>query len=348
MMGSIGFGLFLFTPQPVRFMKYFVTVLLVLIIMLTQSCGLSRKYRDAESMNYSQAEEINLLQHQLDESRLLSDDLTERLNLKNEEYQEIYENYLILSEQGKETRASNDKSIHDPEPVKMGYMEYPEYQPAKYIPYKGVDSLKETRMKFNSGNVAFYCPRKVNYKETFTAIGFITDVISDKEIKAKLTKRVKEVELDSAGVELSDDKILIEKIRYYKLIELRLDPASNGSFEIIKVHLEDKQEVNDEMEGWQWNITPVSNQKDQKLVLKVIVYDESGKVDSVFNKTRFVEIEVSSFAFFRNTKLLFVENPEWAYGSVILPFITFLFGMYQKRKKTKAGQEEEPAKVGTA
>ncbi|MHC1775006.1 MAG: hypothetical protein AB9834_06275 [Lentimicrobium sp.] len=323
-------------------MKKYSLFLLVLIVQLMQSCGLSRDCRDAKSLSSSQAEEIS---HQ----RLEYEDLLQRFSLisedmakQKEENQVLYKDYVQLSEQLKEAVEVNEKLLQEDNPVSSGNPFNENNRPVKEIIVNEIDTVTRTLMKVSTGNVAFYCPRKVTYKEPFTALGFIADVISDERIRQQLLERVREVERDPVGEKLADEKTLIEKIQFYKLIELRLDEAGNSAFEIKKIHLEDKQEVSDKMEGWQWKIIPVSKDSRQELVLKVIVYNADGKVDYAFNKTRFIDIEVRSGAFFHNIKLQFVENPEWAYGSVILPFITFLAGNYQKRKKKKSGEEAEP------
>jgi hypothetical protein len=318
--------------------------------MLFQSCSLSRKCREAGTLSKAQADEISIQKLQLEKSEqevvFLNNNIA-RLQDENR-YLESENRLLLEKVQEMNNEYANFEWVKEL-PLSTGTPLDSRPSPAIVNnPVALPDTVSLPVIGINSGNLAFYCPRKVNYKEPFTAIGFIADVISDEKVREQLLERVREVERDPDRVRLSDDNMLVKKIQFYKLIELRLDESGNGAFGIKKMHSEDKQEVSDKMEGWQWKVTPLSQDQRQELVLKVIVYDANGKVDYAFNKTHFIDIEVRSFAFFHNMKMQFVNNPEWAYGSVILPFITFLYGNYRGRRKQKAGPAEEPAKVEAA
>ncbi len=81
----------------------------------------------------------------------------------------------------------------------------------------------------------------------------------------------------------------------------------------------------------------MASEKRQELFLKVIVYDEDGNQDFAFTKTYLLDVNVDPFLFVHNSVMLFSTNPEWAFGAVITPVLTFFLGMYQRRKKQKVG-----------
>jgi hypothetical protein len=183
------------------------------------------------------------------------------------------------------------------------------------------------------GKLAVYCPREMTYKQSSDVIGFIADVIDDELIRESMMGRVDDAVDDMD--EVSDDDVLIRELQYYSTIELSLNDADNEGFTIKKIHDNDLQTVRENMEGWHWKVTPTSNSARQQLVLKVIVYDSNGEQLTSFGKTYHIDIKIESGMFFRNTLTLFVENPEWAFASIITPVLTFLAGLYRGRRKRK-------------
>ncbi|MEP3837177.1 MAG: hypothetical protein ABJM36_05990 [Algibacter sp.] len=188
----------------------------------------------------------------------------------------------------------------------------------------------------NEGRLAFHCPKQMDYLESYSVIGLIADVISNDEAKSILINKI--VELDEAVDvnKLKNDSILVREINYYNLIELELDEASNKSFEIRKMHSSNKQKVNPSMEGWHWEVKPIDPEPNQKLVLKVFYYDENDVRNYSLSKAYNIKVKIRSYRFLTNLKTHFIENTEWAMGTIILPFLTFLFGRYDRNKKKKS------------
>jgi len=316
-------------------MKHFNLPVILILILLLQSCVSVQQHRNMESRLLECDSYSKLISGQRDSLAVLADEIRNDRSLLYEEYNKMTENYnqavyeidRIQNNVMAELVVPDDRYLQDIAP-KTSY---------KRLVLMKSDTVSNTRLEVASGKVAFYCPLKMTYKETYTAIGFIADVISDEQIKARMIERIKKVERDADNVTLSDNNLLIEKIAFYKFIELRLDEASNERFEIKKVHSNDKQLVTDKMEGWQWKVTPVASEKRQELFLKVIVYDEDGNQDFAFTKTYLLDVNVDPFLFVHNSLMLFSTNPEWAFGAVITPVLTFFLGMYQRRKKQKVG-----------
>lgn len=198
------------------------------------------------------------------------------------------------------------------------------------------DTLKQVSYNLNSGKIAFYCPHEMYYNQTYDAYGMIAAVLSDEDLRLLMFKKIKQHERDSININLNDDNLLIEKIQFYNLLELKLDNTVNTGFDIFKIHNNEKQTVSGKMENWHWKITPTTTIQQQQLILKVIIYDENGVENNYFSKTYHLNIKVRPYAFFYNTKLLFIQNPKWAFGSIIIPFITFFAGRWlQRRNKSE-------------
>lgn len=198
------------------------------------------------------------------------------------------------------------------------------------------DTLKQLIHEINNGKVAFYCPRVMYYKETTDAYGFISDVLSDEDIRKMLMERIKEETGEhSHRSHLDDNNFLIRTVQFYRMIELRLENVVKDAFEIVPVHSEARQEITDNMETWHWKITPMSDVADQQLILRIIVFDENGQVTQHFNKTYHLNIKIRPYRFFHNAMVMMVENPAWTIGSIVIPIITFFLGRISLTKKSK-------------
>lgn len=202
------------------------------------------------------------------------------------------------------------------------------------------EPVMEEPEKVRSAKLAFYCPKEMTFKQTSDVIGFIAELIDEPLIEEMMERRLED-QVEDQEVDLSEKDMLIRELQLYNLIELRLDDADNEGFTIKKVHEDKIQEVTENMEGWHWKVTPTTTDIKQQLVLKVIVYkDDMSRVTS-FDKTYFVKVKIESKRFFRNTYALFVENPEWAFASVIAPIFTFFVGRIKGRRKEKKKKKKK-------
>lgn len=198
------------------------------------------------------------------------------------------------------------------------------------------DTLRQMTHEIINGKVVFYCPRVMYFKETCDAYGFISDVISDEDIRKMLIERIKdEMGEDGNRTHIDDRNLLVKTVQLYRMVELRLENVVKGAFEIVPVHSEAKQVLGDNMENWHWKITPMSIVADQQLILRVIVFDESGQVAQHFNKTYYLNVKIRPYRFFHNAVVMMVENPAWTIGSIVAPIVTFLLGRMSFRKKRK-------------
>lgn len=205
----------------------------------------------------------------------------------------------------------------------------------KNIIVREIDTVAQIAHEIHSGKIAFYCPSEMYYNQTYDVYGLIADVLSNDVIKKMVVKKIKEHTSQVSEADLNNTDFLIRAVQFYEIIELKLDSAVNTSFAIVKVHLEDAQIIANKMESWHWKITPLNTEKSQQLILKVIVQDANGGRSLDFSKTYPLQIKIKPSNFFHNTKVLFVQNPKWAFGTILLPLLTFFGGRYQRRKKGK-------------
>lgn len=200
------------------------------------------------------------------------------------------------------------------------------------------ETISKVRNEIWRGKLAFYCPKTMIYGQKNDVYGFINDLISDEQLRKILIERVREHEPDLQPEEM-DDHILIKKIENYDLIELSLDNSANSDFKIDKIHDHDKQEVSEFIQDWHWKVTPTSSKTDQQLVLTVRAYNNDGKTPYAFNKTYKFKVEVKKIAYWERLRELYLNDPAIALTQVILPFLTFLGGVFAgRRKKEEAGK----------
>lgn len=211
---------------------------------------------------------------------------------------------------------------------------------------KSVDSIATQKMEqeamlemAQTKKLAVYCPRMMTYKQTSDVIGFVADLIDDDLIKEAMGQRLADAS-DRSEIEVNDKDMLIRELQMYQFIELRLDDADNQGFMIKSIHDDNIQQINANMEGWHWKITPTTSDQQQQLVLKVIVYDDKQQRLTSFDKTYKIDVKIETKQFIRNTHALIVDNPEWAFATIIIPVLTFLWGRYNairsRKRKTQA------------
>ncbi|MCX6238544.1 MAG: hypothetical protein NTY07_13460 [Bacteroidia bacterium] len=306
--------------------------ILVVFILIFQSCISLKKHEELHDMFQNQSEALSQTRQKTERLKVLSDSLTEI----NQRLVNYFERSEIKggseTENVKEllTKIDNLKEIIRVE--RASYSSLSAKASTKEVIVNRTDTIRQTSYEINSGKVAFYCPLKMYYKQTYDAYGLIADVLSNADIKSLMINKIKQHERDTNNVNIQDNDLLIKMIQFYNLLEIKLDNATTSGFDIVKVHENDKQIVSDKMEMWHWKVTPITTIPKQELILKVIVYNDKGERDCFFDKTYHLDITVKPFMFFQNAKVLFIEKPEWVFGSIIIPFLAFFIGRYQRRK----------------
>lgn len=196
-----------------------------------------------------------------------------------------------------------------------------------------IDTVETPRYKINEGNLAVFCPDQMTFKKPHDVMAMIADFISEEDVKDALFAQLQRHEPDIRREDLNKETTLIEKIEYYDLIRLELESPVKDAFEIFKVHDIDEQKIQRGMEGWHWKVTPVSDEPNQALVVKATFIAPNGGKKAPISKSYPINVTVEPTRFFHTAKMLIINDPGWAIVTLIIPFLTFLWGYFTKRKK---------------
>ena len=188
---------------------------------------------------------------------------------------------------------------------------------------------------FNTGTVAIYCPREMYLEETYDAFGFISQILEDDVIKAKMIERIVDQEGIVPDDSLDGKELYTKLVKYHNSIKIEIVDSLSRNFDISEVGIHDIQNVSDNMKGWHWKIEPNSVGGDREIIFRIIIYKDQ-EVEYEYFRTFKIDVTVDPWLFVNKTKMLFIDNPQWAWTSVILPFISFLWGLYTGRKKLKS------------
>lgn len=322
-------------------MKKTIFIFSLTVALLIQACSSLKQYN---TLN----EKLDLQQEELKESQKKVEDLefyTDSLSAENQNYisniSELERNKAnIQNELDQISLSSREKILEYEEAYNLLRHQFsqelsnlesgitPDFE-------NRIDTINQTAHEISFGQVAFYCPTEMYLEETYDAFGLIADVLSDDDIKSLVVKNIKQHMNDTSELDINNNDFYIEAVKYYDIIELELDNVKEDGFEITKFHKKDKRQVSENEKKWHWKVTPKSSLPNQQLMLNVYVYDTNGNLNKHFSKTYHFIVKIRPNRFFYNTKELFVENPEWAFGAILLPLITFIVGRFQKRKKNK-------------
>ena len=185
-------------------------------------------------------------------------------------------------------------------------------------------------------NVAIYCPTEMVYNQTYDVKSIIPDLIREEDIRNSLVQTVLDHNPDMTEEELQED-VIIEQIEYLNLVELELNEVVENSFTIKPMHTENRQQVGRNMRGWHWKVTPISEERRQQLYMNAHVFDADGNRLYQFDKTFKIDISVDMSGFVYKFQKLVMDDPKWAVVTLLIPFVTFLYGLFTGKKKIKGG-----------
>ncbi|MBI9055048.1 MAG: hypothetical protein JEY96_14595 [Bacteroidales bacterium] len=185
------------------------------------------------------------------------------------------------------------------------------------------------------GNVTIFCPREMIFEEATDIYGIISEAISQEIIRSKIREKIEHHEGDASVDLIEGENLIFNDITFFKDVEVDIIREASQGFEIVQLHDSTKQTYSEKMEGWHWKVKPISDGPELILVFRIRIYDNNGIPSYKDDKTFKVKIKVRPKEFFHNTKMLIVNNPKWAFGTLILPFLGFMWGRYQERRKKK-------------
>ncbi len=123
---------------------------------------------------------------------------------------------------------------------------------------------------------------------------------------------------------------------YRKLKVELLDP--DKAFELTPVHANSEQQVDEEGDNkWRWNVKPLTNTKEARLILKITAERPNGNSEPIVDETIHIRINIDEGQFVRNTWIYVLDHYEWFLTVILVPLVSFLGKRWFDRKKKKEG-----------
>lgn len=316
----------------------------LLIMFFIQACTSTKDLQDLEIQKQTLVDSVAVLNHLNDDIRSELDDILalnqKTLNSKTEREAELLkelENNKML-QQNLEQEIVKYKNVINKVELQMAALES-----VKSVPVKNQsDTVKEIFIpEIKQGNVSIFCPRKMVYQKTYDIFGMVSEQIKKEIIKEQIKDRITNHEGDTTVKLIVGENLIFKDIEFIKDVEITLLKEVSKGFDIVQIHDSSRQSYSENMESWHWKVKPTVPDSELALFFRVRTYDEEGNIVYKKDKTFKVRIKVKSGKFWTNTKLLIIENPKWAITTLLLPFLTFLWGRYQERRKRKKKQGDK-------
>lgn len=317
------------------------TLFLLLIIISLESCTGLKKYHEQKSQLNKIKEELLVARKKIENDKKYSDSLhsiNHDYRLKISEHESIEYNLkdhiVELNEDIRNLMQSSNVLPSEPLPLEDSLYSKISDRVKKVIIHKD-DTIRESNYVLTKGRLGFYAPTEMYHKKTYDAYGVVKDILSGENVKSIIKREVKSINR-STNIDFQDKDFIVEEVEFYEYAKLELETSSKG-LKIKSMHNHDKQKIADKMENWHWEITPDNEHPEQQLTLKVTLYDKDEKWIGDVTKRHKIDIKVRTFeVFLDNTKKLFLD-PQWLFGSMVIPFLAFLFGRYKRKKKNVNG-----------
>jgi len=311
------------------------------------SCVSKKKHSDVTDQLDSAGQEITYLNDEMDKLREVIAELQFKNDSLENECQQLPQSsgsnnaYIEKLEQ----EVSSLKSKNDEQNIIIKSYETELENPN--IVYETIevaqpDTLVNSNNIINTNNLAFYCPKKMYKGEAYDAFGLISDVISNDELKKILKKELIDYNPSLSEDDLENEDFIFDELVKADMVKLELVSTNEDMFSIEKVGFHGIREFDSKDNDWHWEVTPEAIGQSQRLRLYYKFYDKNEEEipEAQGYKIYNIDISVNPKGFIENTKELFVENPEWAWTSIIIPFVTFLYGRFQGKKKNKKEEAE--------
>ena len=133
---------------------------------------------------------------------------------------------------------------------------------------------------------------------------------------------------------INTDSIVAANILLYKRLKIELiDPDS--CFRIKKIYGETWQEVDSTGDNrWRWNLIPLTNLPEAKLVIKVVAETPSGVQKDIDDRTFFIKVKMTGpVQMIRSWGTYLQDNPGLVLTVILIPLIASFGKRYLDRKK---------------
>lgn len=191
-----------------------------------------------------------------------------------------------------------------------------------------VEVQKSARLAYS------YYPEMTRYESKDINV-YVSIVKSVNLVKDTLIKIITLQQNASTG-KVYMDSIVTSEIPIYKRIRVDLlDPDS--SFKIKKLFGETWQDVDSTGDNrWRWNVTPITNALQAKLVIKVIAVTPNGVTKDIDDKTFFIKVKMmGTCQLIRSWWAYLQDNPGIVVTVILVPLIAFFGKRFFDRKSKK-------------
>jgi hypothetical protein len=171
--------------------------------------------------------------------------------------------------------------------------------------------VKETK-KSNLGQILYKVPDTMQVMKNYEVIVRISRSETNVEIKDGL-----------------DTKVIQNKITTSSKMEVQLKDPTGQNFDIIEINSAD-QMVDSSYTEWRYNVKPIkSGQNQLMLIVSIFIGDDVKQTvfsDQIWVKSN-PKAQIGTF---------WQKNWQWSMDKILIPIVTFLFGIwFSKRKKKK-------------
>lgn len=226
--------------------------------------------------------------------------------------------------------AGNQESPDNPKPIII-----------KESIVKNVDKI--IYPKANSTSVAFYCPLVMREDITYEVRAMLGYLINNEQIKEVLLDAINETRKERREDPLTIEAINTKEVLLGEYLRIELsDPAGKFVIEpmfdktkngLVKIYDDVQKTFINQSFEWVWKVTPkIKTKGEATLVLKITPYDKNMEPQLMDQRDYRIEITLKQ-GFIANTMELASRNPEWALASIIAPIISFLIGIFFKKKE---------------
>lgn len=196
-------------------------------------------------------------------------------------------------------------------------------------------STVENPMK-KQATMGYSYPTKMTRGQSSDFNVFVSLVNSQSKVLDTLQKIVAKQMADDNNASVKHVMEATNIFLYHKLKVELLDP--DKAFELTPVHNNSEQVVDEFGDNkWRWNVKPVANRKDARLILKVIAERPNGNSEPIVDETIHINVNIDEGMFVRNIWIYALDHYEWFLTAILVPLITFLGKRWFDRKKKNEG-----------
>lgn len=187
-----------------------------------------------------------------------------------------------------------------------------------------------------SASLAYNFPAEMKRNVSEDINVYVSLVNSGSFVKDTLMKIIARQKNPDTG-KSKTDSIVTTNILLYKRLKIELiDPDS--AFRIKQIYGNDWQEVDSTGDNrWRWNVVPLTNLPEAKLVIKVVAETPSGAQKDIDDRTFYIRIKMTGpFQMIRSWLTYLQDNPGLVLTVILIPLIAFFGKRYfERRAKNK-------------